>query len=525
MASMKHLSQILTSVIAAAVLVPGITAQAKPGIELHAIGSVRGEVTGVGAAEIVAHDPSTHRLFVVNFPKSRIDVIDATDPIAPEIIGAIDITPYGGSANSVAVRDGIVAVAVEAVKRTDPGSVVFFDNNLNYLNSVTAGSLPDMITFSPNGRFVLSANEGEPSIDYSIDPEGSVSIIDISGGVATLTNANVRNVGFAAFNHATLDPSIRIFGPDASVAQDIEPEYLTVSYDSKTAWVTLQENNAIAIIDIPTATVTQLVGLGTKDHNLPGNGLDASDRDSKINIKQWPVKGFYLPDGITSFKIGNQEYLLLANEGDAREYDGFVEEARVGGVNLDPTVFPNATALKANANLGRLKLTRAQGDIDNDGDFDVIYTFGGRSFSIRTTSGALVWDSGDRLEQITAAAVPANFNASNDTNAFDNRSDDKGPEAESVVVGKVSGKTYAFVGLERVGGIAVFDVSIPTAPVFVQYVNNRDFTVDGTGEEAGDLGPEGLLFITEEESPNGKPLVVVANEVSGTTTIYQIDQK
>src|SRR4030095_3139390 len=234
-------------------------------------------------------------------------------------------------------------------------------------------------------------------------------------------------VGFAAFNNATLDPSIRIFGPDASVAQDIEPEYLTVSYDSKTAWVTLQENNAIAIIDIPTATVTQLVGLGTKDHNLPGNGLDASDRDSKINNKQGPVKGFYLPDGITSFKIGNQEYLLLANEGDAREYDGFVEEARVGGVNLDPTVFPNAATLKANANLGRLKLTRAQGNIDNDGDFDIIYTFGARSFSIRTTSGALVWDSGDRLEQITAAAVPANFNASNDTNAFDNRSDDKGP--------------------------------------------------------------------------------------------------
>jgi len=197
----------------------------------------------------------------------------------------------------------------------------------------------------------------------------------------------------------------------------------------------------------------------------------------------------------------------------------------VGGVNLDPIVFPNATTLKNNANLGRLKLTRAQGDIDNDGDFDIIYTFGARSFSIRTTSGALVWDSGDRLEQITAAAVPANFNASNDTNAFDNRSDDKGPEAESVVVGKVSGKTYAFVGLERVGGIAVFDVSIPTAPVFVQYVNNRDFTVDGTGEAAGDLGPEGLLFINEEESPNGRPLIVVANEVSGTTTIYQIDQK
>jgi hypothetical protein len=523
---MKHLNLLLTSAFAAVVLQPVTQAWSKTGnIELRAIGSVRSDVTGVGAAEIVAHDPTTHRLFVVNFPAARIDVINAADPANPEIVGAIDVTPYGESANSVAVRDGIIAVAVEAVVRTDPGSVVFFDTNLNFINSVTVGALPDMVTFSPNGRYVLSANEGEPAIDYSVDPEGSVSIIDVGDGVATLTQANVRTVGFAAFNNAVLDPSIRIFGPGASVAQDIEPEYITLSNDSKTAWVTLQENNAIAIIDVPSATVKQLVGLGTKDHNLPGNGLDASDRDSKINIRPWPVRGFYLPDGIASFKVGSQEYLLLANEGDAREYDGFVEESRVGNVTLDPVAFPDAAALKTSANLGRLKLTTAQGDPDHDGDFDTIYTFGARSFSIRTVTGALVWDSGDRLEQITAAAFPANFNASHDSNAFDNRSDDKGPEPETVTVGKVNGRTFAFIGLERIGGIAVFDVSNPTAPTFVQYVNNRDFSAAVTTPEAGDLGPEGVLFIPAEESGNGKPLVVVANEVSGTTTIFEINTK
>jgi len=522
----QHLNLLLTSAVAAVVLHPATHAWSKPAsIELKAIGSVRSDVSGVGSAEIVAHDPATHRLFVVNFPASRIDVVDAVDPANPEMIGAIDIKPYGSSANSVAVRDGVIAVAVEAVVRTDPGSVVFFDTNLNFISSVTVGALPDMITFSPNGRFVLTANEGEPSTDYSVDPEGSVSIIDIGYGVASLTAANVRTAGFTAFNNAVLDPSIRIYGPGASVAQDIEPEYIALSNDSKTAWVTLQENNAIAIIDVASATVKQLVGLGTKDHSLPGNGLDASDRDSKINIKPWPVRGFYLPDGIASFKVGSQEYLLLANEGDAREYDGYVEESRVGNVTLDPVAFPDGATLKANANLGRLKLTTAQGDPDKDGDFDTIYTFGARSFSIRNTNGGLIWDSGDRLEQITAAAFPANFNASHDSNAFDNRSDDKGPEPETVTVGKVNGNTYAFIGLERIGGVVVFDVSNPTAPVFVQYVNNRDFTADVTTPAAGDLGPEGVLFIPAEESGNGKPLIVLANEISGTTTIFEVKSK
>lgn len=522
----QHLNLLLTSALAAAVFLPSAQAGHKPrSIELRAIGSVRGEVTGVGAAEIVAHDPKTQRLFVVNFPAARIDVISIKDPTDPEIIGAIDITPYGGSANSVAVNDGIIAVAVEAVERTDPGSVVFFDRKLRFIKAVQVGALPDMITFSPDGRYVLTANEGEPSQDYTIDPEGSVSIIDIEDGVDRLKQKDVRTVGFAKFNNAVLDPSIRIFGPNASVAQDLEPEYIAVSSDSKTAWVTLQENNAMAIIDIKSANVKDLVGLGTKDHSLPGNGLDASDRDSKINIQPWPVRGFYLPDGIASFKVGREEYLLLANEGDAREYEAYVEESRVGSVKLDNVAFPNAADLKTAANLGRLKLTTAQGDIDNDGDFDVIYTFGARSFSIRNTRGDLVWDSGDKLEQITAAEFPANFNASHDSNAFDNRSDDKGPEAESVTVGKIDGRTYAFVGMERIGGIAVFDVSNPRSPEFVQYVNNRDFTADVTTPAAGDLGPEGLIFISEDDTCYGKPLVVIANEVSGTTTIFEVRTK
>jgi hypothetical protein len=932
------------------------TATGLNGIKLDPIGTYASGLFEVGAAEIVAHDPKTQYLFVVNARSAVVDVLSIANPAHPTKVGSIDVKPYGAVANSVAVHDGIVAVAVENAVKTDPGVAVFFDRHLRFLSKVTVGALPDMVTFTPNGRYVLVANEGEPNSDYSIDPEGSVSIIDLGRGVRKVRQSDVRTAGFTAFNHSTLDSSIRIFGPNATVAQDLEPEYIAVSHDSKTAWVTCQEANAIAIIDIRDAKVEKLVGLGFKDHsavdavahiysflpsslpaigttpggqrlflggfsglqfegvdpatgrlkfithtdrgpnaeptgllrpfllpdftpeivrfeldrhtrqlritqriplqrapgdpltgvsniqlaggtanspyndetpvdllgnvlpldpfggdfegivtdpndgsfwmvdeyrpaiyhfdaggvlldrfvpigtaaaagmspgaygsevlpavlaqrrqnrgfeaiawdngklyvfvqsplrnpaslassalnamqnvrlvefdpatlatkqfiyvldnpdlgpepntradkigdavslgngeflvverdddavpgddpaaiekkiyrfNLAGatevssftntvgstgktvdqltvaemaangihpvgkilhvdlneagynqvqkveglavidpwtiavindndfgvaniivnsngtftlnyvpepiqlgiidvrlNGLDASDRDSKINIRQWPVKGMYMPDAIASYRVGPATFLVTANEGDAREYVDedagfeFIESVRVGSsdVELDPVKFPNAAVLKNNANLGRLNITSTLGRNPTTGIYEELYAFGTRSFSIWTIDGRQVFDSGDDLEMITAGAYPTNFNASNTSNDFDNRSDDKGPEPEGVVIGKAYGDTYAFIGLERVGGVVVYDISNPLRPEFVDYANFRDFSADVETPEARDLGPEGLIFINEEASPNGKPLLVIGNEISGTTTVYQVNR-
>ena len=505
-------------------------------IELTALSSVAAITPGVSAAEIAAHDPATQRIFVVNAVAAKIDVFDISNPAQPQPVGQLEVQgdDEGAIANSVAVKNGIIAVAVEANPKTNPGKVVFFDSNLNLLSEVQVGAQPDMVTFTPNGRYVVTANEGEPAAYPSTpisDPEGSVSIIDLAGGAASLTPANVRTAAFTAFNgFAPADlfaaDNIRVFGPGASVAQDLEPEYIATSHDSQTAWVTLQEANAIAIVDIPSATVTELRGLGVKNHNVAGQGLDASDRDSRINIATWPVFGLYESDAIASYSVGGQTYLVFANEGDVRaDWPGYNEETRVNAVTLDPTAFPNGADLKKNGNLGRLKITAANGDTDGDGDYDQLYSFGGRSFTIRTANGDLVWDSGDQFEQITAERYPANFNASNNNNTFDDRSDDKGPEPEGIAVGKVFGRDYAFVAIERIGGIMVYDISNPHAPEFVQYVNNRNLAISGTAPAAGDLGPEGVIVISEENSPNGKPLVVVANEVSGTTTIFEITKK
>lgn len=492
------------------------------GIELQPIGTYASGVFDEGGAEIVAHDPNTQRLFITNGSTASIDVVDIRRPAAPELLFAIDIAPFGSVANSVAVDDGVVAVAVAAHVSTDPGQVVFFNSQGNLLSRVTVGALPDMLTFTPNGKKVLVANEGEPSEDYSTDPEGSVSIIDVSRGAANVMQDDVVTARFTQFNKRILDPSIRIFGPGATVAQDLEPEFLTVSPDSKKAWVVLQENNALAILDINKGAFKSLVGLGFKNHLHASNKLDVSDRDNAINIVNWPVFGMYLPDGITSFQHKGQSFLIMANEGDGRDYEGFSEEARVKDLVLDPVAFPNAAELQADDQLGRLTVTTVNGDIDNDGDFEEIYAFGGRSFSIRNAAGKLVFDSGDQFEQITAQMFPDHFNSNHTENSFDDRSDAKGPEPENLVVGKVFGRDYVFIGLERIGGVMVYDVSNPFKPDFVQYINNRNFDGDPQTGTAGDLGPEGLAFIPARHSPIHKPLLVVANEVSGTTTIYKI---
>lgn len=520
-------------------------------LQLSLLGTYETGVFDEGAAEIAAYDAKSRRVFFVNADAATVDILDIADPANPTLVGTIDVEArFGGggiesSPNSVDVKDGLVAVAIARFAGPDEipvrGVVAFYDVYGNFITDVTAGYGPDMLTFTPNGRDVVVANEGEPNSDYSIDPEGSVSIINV-GPVKLqqhfrhlrrhlwwLPQPFAREVDFRRLNRyetALKRAGVRIFGPNATVAQDLEPEYIVVSDDSRRAYVGVQENNAILTIDLRWGWIERVNPLGTKDFSL--SGLDASDRDDAINIVPWPVKGFYLPDAISGFKTKGRTYLVTANEGDARDYDGFAEEERVKDIELDPAVFPDADDLQQNAALGRLTITTTHGDADGDGLFEELYTLGGRSFTIWEVNrwGLLekVYDSGADFEQIVAALDPLNFNSNNDENdTFDSRSDNKGPEPEAVTVAKIKGRHYAFIGLERQGGIMVYDVTEPDAPVFLQYLNNRDFAGDAEAGTAGDLGPEGLKFIPASQSPTKRPLLVVGNEVSGTVSLYQFE--
>lgn len=556
------------------------------------------------AAEITAFDAASKRSFVVNALAGAVDVLDLSNPAMPVKVGRIEGTSVldGAEINSVAVRDGIVAVAMQAAVKTGLGRMALFDaSTLALLSQVEIGAQPDMVTFSPDGRYVLVANEGEPSDDYQIDPEGSVSIIDVSLPKTPV----VRTAGFTQYNgqEATLRAKgVRIFGPGASAAQDFEPEYIAVSADSRTAWVTLQENNALARIDLASAKVTDVTALGFKDNSLAANAMDIQDEDDKLDIALRPgVRSLYMPDSIAAYDAGGKTYLVTANEGDARAWGednkdyvngdvtkGFMEEFRVkhlsnakgwggrkgddlpahlsalaaGGL-LNPATFAYCGAAPGTPGtcrndevLGRLKVTWTQGYQQNpDGSpvmytaaglpsptgnrimYDHLYAFGGRSFAIWDDQGALVWDSGAAIEQFLASDacklgsardIPCKtyFNTGHDEFAtFDARSSAKGPEPEGLAVGKVGDKTFAFVGLERMGGVLVYDITHPKAPVQMDYLNTRegwDLDPETNLDKVGDLGPEGLHFVPAAQSPNGKPLLIVGNEVSGTTAIFQL---
>ena len=459
------------------------------------------KVGGEGASEISAYDAATKKLFTVNVESNQISVNDISNLDAPKSETAIDLSPFGAP-NSVAVYNGKLAVAVEADPKQNPGKILVYNTSDNaLLNQYTVGALPDMVIFSKDGKLIISANEGEPNDNYTIDPLGTISIIDLS-------DDSVTTLDFTSFNtdEAVLEAEgFRVFGPGATLAQDVEPEYIAVSEDSSTAWVSLQENNGVAKVNLTSKTIDAIYPLGYKDYNAANNMFDASDKDDAIILKNWPVLGMYQPDAIISVNIGGTDYLFSANEGDSRDYDGFSEEVRVDDLVLDEAAYPVANDFQNEMNLGRLKTTTTIGDTDNDGDVDQIYSYGARSFSVWSGNGNLLYDSGNSIATETLALTPARFNDG------DKRSDDKGAEPEAVDILNIGNQRYIlFVGLERNDQVMLYDVTNPTAPKFMNILSHT-----------GDEGPEGLLVIPAEDSPNGRDLLVVSNEDSGTVSFYE----
>lgn len=515
-----HYTRIAAAIVASIACHPAIAAGPFTLSHEWTFGHTGSALSQAQGAEIVSFDAATRRLWVIGTDanvsspvgRSGIDILNLDGSFA----SSIDLQAVGG-VNSVAIAHGKAAVAITAPVKTDAGVVRFFDTaSLATLATVTVGANPDAVTYTPDGKTLLIANEGEPS-DFTLglagDPVGSVGIIDVDTFTA-------QTADFSGFSTAALTAAgVRIFGPNQTPDRNIEPEYIAVSQDGKTAVATLQENNAVALIDLETNTVTAIKAMGLKDHSLAGNGLDVSDRDGAANaalngnIQNWQVKGMYQPDGIAGFRQNDQQFYVTANEGDGRQdWPGFAEEVRVGAASIDPALDAALQAAHGsdyktnNDKLNRLTVSTT-GDTDGDGDLDQLLAFGGRSFSILDENGNMVFDSGDDIEQIVkdfdAAAVGDLL-----PNLWDDsRSDNKGPEPESVVIGELAGRTLMFLGLERTSAIMIWDLTDRTAPSFVDFL----FTT-------GDVGPEGLHFFTD----GGKGYLAVANEVSGTTSLYSV---
>lgn len=504
------------------------------------IGRYQASTGGEGAAEIVQYHANSESIFTINGDiGNRIEVVSiaglTSTPLAAPLtttnltgvsydfptsvtIGAntIDIADV----NSIAIHGNKLAVAVAHDDDIIEAGVVLFytiDNDgtfdVNDYIAIRVGVLPDSVAFSADGRKIVVADEGQAGDVPADDVKGSISIIDVVAGVAESTATTLT---FDEFNDATIDGINQ--NPDAvDFAHAVEPEYVAISADSSTAYVTLQEMNALAIVDLNSKEIIDVKGLGFKDHSLLSNALDASDKDNKVNIRTYEnLYGLYQPDTIVSYQADGQTYIVTANEGDAG--DGFHDvDERVEDLTLDATAFPEAASLQTDDELGRLKVVPYLGQ-GEDGEFEKLYAFGARSFSIWDSNGELVFDSGSDFEKITAGLFGLDFNNDEDENEADTRSDAKGPEPEALAVGQVGERTYAFVGMERMGGIAMYDITDPRSVQFITYTNNRDLT----NIDNGDLAPEGMSFVAAEDSPTGSPLLIVGNEISGTVAVYQI---
>ena len=534
-------------------------------------------------AEISVFVPKNDRSYATDSANNEIDVFSWASPANPTFLFSIPLSSFGVGPNSVTFTPafgGAIAVAIEnGLLR---GTIEIFSLSGRHIHSYQAGWQPDMVTTAHGGLTILAANEGEPRASGSalaLDPPGSVTVIDLRSAKGNPAQALVRE---ATFNGVPIDPSTRIFLPGATTEQDLEPEYITTL--GNRAWVSIQEANAVGILNIQSASFSEVRSLGFKDHSIPGNGLDASDRDDPDGSSPWAptpnirthehLFGMYQPDAISAFRVPNAdqiidsaertalrngkgriaaagnsayelaraagrsiswargariraenaerdliraegrasaqtEFVVTANEGDARDWPFYSEESRVSALSLAGNFSGTA---KGNKELGRLNVTKTLGKVGSS--YEDLYTLGGRSMSVLDRDGAMVADTGDQLEQLSLALDPANFNKSNTAGSpVDARSDNKGPEPEAITTGWIGREIYSFVAAERSGMVYAFDVgSDPRNPSFEGWINTRE----------ADLGPEGIQFIRAADSPSGNPAILVTYEISGTQTLYEI---
>jgi len=525
-----------------------------------------------GAAEIVAYQASKKWIYAINssgdeavvniIPADTFDtaalvqdnegIVNATNLTSTSTLTLNDNTP--GDANSIAIDENnqMLAVAMAAKNVGEAGQIAFYDisgDTPAFIKNVPAGFLPDMVTFNQDGTKVVVANEGEPNGDYSIDPEGSVSIINIVEGVVADT---ATNIDFTTYNsqQAELESDGFVFANptgrtingnviNTTVAMDLEPEYVSISKDNNYAYVSIQENNGLAIINLEDNSV-ELKALGFKDWS--DLQIDTSDKDGGVNFKSYPgLYGMYQPDTISSFSWKGANFIVSANEGDAREYffdvtdeadctakggldydedDGclaYIDESRVE----DLTLAVNFDYLNNDDDdIGRLKVSTVKGDTNDDGQYESLYAYGARSFTIWDSNGLVVFESGDDIGRITASVHGEAFNNNEDENEGDTRSDDKGAEPEALTIGTIDERTFAFIGLERMGGIMVYDITNPYDVQFEDYFYNRG-VIEGA-DITGDLAPEGMVFVPAEQSATGEPLLIIGNEISGSIAVWQI---
>lgn len=486
-------------------------ASAAPALDLVPVADYQTGIPYREATGAFAYSPASQNFYLIDKVTDSVELL-RYDEGAMVSAGSWTAEKLGGSPSAIAAFGPYVAVALD--KGTEPGVLLLLDPAGTRYGFARLGVNPSGIAFSPDGTMLAVANEGRPSPDYATDPEGSITLV-------SLPVLRTTQVTFGAVERDTLDRSIHFASPaGTTLAQDFEPEQLAFSPDGSTLYVTLQENNGLAILDVASGTLS-VTGLGYEDFSAVP--VDVSDLDGRIRLTNWPVLSMLQPAGIATYQWRGRTLVVTANEGTPRDYPGYSELTRVRSLNLDPVLYPNHFWLQYEHRLGRLLTTTARGDADGDGDVDTIFGFGGRNFSILGGDGARVYDPGSRIERHIAAARPDIFNSFGEALGDDLRSDDMGIEPRGLALASILGRTYIFLGLKRTGGIAAFDITSPVGVRWLGYFNDNDGSGAIAMGTSAPAGPTDLAFIPAGDSPIGDDMLAVAYGASGSFVLYRID--
>lgn len=484
-----------------------------------------------GVMEIVDYNAETGYAYAINGQAGTLAAISLADLEKGETIqqlegNTVDVKRlvqvdgfiYGDMTSVAISPDGTtLAAAVQAAGYADNGRVVLFacgaDGTLTFQQAIETGVQPDMVTFTPDGSKILTANEGEPREGYTAtDPQGSVTVIEVK-------TLQAQTIGFETYDTAEARQALTNAGvllkKETNPSVDFEPEYIAAT--DTMAYVTLQEANAIAVLDLGSLAFTGVYSAGFEDYSK--TPVDIDKKDGAYAPKTYEgLLGIRMPDAISLYEADGKTYLLTANEGDAREWGDYLNEAEVN-FGKEGAQSPAGNLTQDSGLSGKVVFFKTE-------DFDGLqngkdYLFGGRSFTLYQVNAdglTEVFTSADDFESRTAEYLGDYFNCSNDNLDLDDRSGKKGPEPETVTVGEVDGKTYAFITLERIGGVMVYDITDPQDMSYVNYINSRDFSK----ELGADDSPEGLKFIPASQSPTEEALLLAACEVGGTVAVYEL---
>lgn len=528
-----------------------LPASAATGYTITQLG-VFDSLSGAGGAEISSYHPATKQVYITNGARNRVDIVSIADPANPRWVGDINVSAYGDNINSVAVGKTVVAIAVhrsptfaaDGTPTLLSGQLVIARHSGSIIRSIDlGGSQPDSVTFTPDGLTALVAIEGEPvcakdnpatvsvneSRDYALakDPRGAVAVVNLSNP----RTAKAKLAGFSKFTSAQAkDLGLVVSLTSKDPVVDFEPEYVAPA-NNNLAYVSLQEANAIAELDIKKATITKIYSAGTTD--ISKTPFDLSDRDSSGGPSTFSnVIGLAMPDALAAFTIGKDNYFVSANEGDDRaDWTCFtaVDDKRAKDLKVDPAAFPTWSSESADARLGRVKVNPNIGDSNGDGLYEKIYLLNNRSFSI-FKNGTRIYDSGNLLEQLQISAfgvanINGEWNTTTGVYTPQSRSDDKGPEPEGVTVGMVGTSRVAVIGMERMSALLFVDITNPETPVVIKWEQMLPLSTIVPGKLGLTWSPEGLAFVSAKDSPTGKALVLTSYEVSGSLSIHQIEKK